>query len=236
MNSTWTVCAFVSFLVGATAASAVEAKEEPAVEAPGFEFRLIALNGRYDGIRRAAVAQQNQESRDGKPLSDVVKLAPDSQDVQGHWVDVVATAQPALESLSSVLTRRIPTGKAGSATTKFQILVVDDRHDISSADIKQADVSFDSGGRPCVSFEMTEAGATKLRLLTSEHLPTATEFYHLGIIVGGRLYTAPRIQSAIEAHGVITGNFSEEELKAVADVLNGKAARAAAKAPAQSTD
>ncbi len=64
--------------------------------------------------------------------------------------------------------------------------------------------------------------AQRFAKLTGSHLPEkATGFaYQLGIIVDGRLYSAPSIRSTISERGEITGTFTAEEVSDLADLLN----------------
>ncbi len=59
--------------------------------------------------------------------------------------------------------------------------------------------------------------------ITSEHLPDKEKLeirYQLGIILDGKLYSAPNIISTITDNGQISGNFTKEEAADLADILS----------------
>jgi len=80
----------------------------------------------------------------------------------------------------------------------------------------------DQAGNPCVAFRFNAAGARLFGRLTSLNLPNKVQdFYRkLGIILDGRLHSAPRIMTTIRSRGVITDSFTEEEADDLATLLN----------------
>jgi len=69
---------------------------------------------------------------------------------------------------------------------------------------------------PEVAFTLTDEGKVKFHQITQSNIQR-----QLAIIFDKRLLSAPRIMSPIPGgKGVISGNFSEEEAKALADCLN----------------
>lgn len=82
--------------------------------------------------------------------------------------------------------------------------------------LKSAAVSYDNLGRPQISFEMTLDGATKFAEITRNNIGK-----QLAITMDGVIQTAPRINSEIAGgQGVITGNYTAEEAKNTASLLN----------------
>ncbi|MEI6856908.1 protein translocase subunit SecD [Psychrilyobacter sp.] len=82
--------------------------------------------------------------------------------------------------------------------------------------LKSAAVSYDSLGRPQISFEMTLDGAAKFAEITRNNIGK-----QLAITMDGVIQTAPRINSEIAGgQGVITGNYTAEEAKKTASLLN----------------
>jgi len=76
----------------------------------------------------------------------------------------------------------------------------------------------------CVHFNFNTQGARRFGYLTAQNEPSGGDvkkFYrHLGIVLDGNLYSAPRIQETITGSGRISGSFSHEEAQDLADVLN----------------
>lgn len=82
--------------------------------------------------------------------------------------------------------------------------------------LKKADVSYDNLGRPQIQFEMNPDGAREFARITRENIGK-----QLAITLDGEIQTAPTINSEIPSgSGVITGNYTVEEAKATATLLN----------------
>lgn len=82
--------------------------------------------------------------------------------------------------------------------------------------LKKADVSYDNLGRPQIQFEMNQEGAIKFAEITRNNIGR-----QLAITLDGAVQTAPMINSEIPSgNGVITGNYTVEEAKATATLLN----------------
>ena len=79
--------------------------------------------------------------------------------------------------------------------------------------------------RRAIGFSLTRAGARKFGTLTREHLPEADGGfkYQLGIILDGRLLTAPAINSEIRDTGIIElgRNAPPEEVDRIMKILRG---------------
>ena len=110
-----------------------------------------------------------------------------------------------------------------------QVLVVNDPFNVTGQYLVKAAQSYDEKGRPDVTFAFNATGAALFGRLTSANLPDpAQDFYrHLGIVLDGSIYSAPRIQSAIYSHGQISGDFTQKEAQDLVDVLNAGALPAA---------
>jgi SecD/SecF fusion protein len=81
--------------------------------------------------------------------------------------------------------------------------------------VKNAYVSRDQLGSPQINFELTDFGAKRFGETTRANIN-----HRLAIILDGDLYSAPNIQSAIEAgNGQITGTYTLENAQELANVL-----------------
>ena len=84
--------------------------------------------------------------------------------------------------------------------------VLIDNNDISSAEAVEWE------GEHAVDLTFTEPGTEKLARVTGQHV---TE--RMGMVVGGRLLSAPRINAAItQGRAVIAGAFTREEARRIA--------------------
>ena len=79
------------------------------------------------------------------------------------------------------------------------VLVRLDRHNLGERDLASVRPDRDERGFPVVAITFTGAGGKKLRALTSEHLPEREGglVYRLGIVLDGRLLSAPEIHGAV---------------------------------------
>ncbi len=89
--------------------------------------------------------------------------------------------------------------------TILELLVVKDSLDVNGDYLEDASRDWDESGNLRVAFRFDSAGALLFGQLTKENLPDEVqEFYRkLGIILNGKLYSAPRIKSTIYDRGVI---------------------------------
>ena len=88
---------------------------------------------------------------------------------------------------------------------KRSVLVKLDRHNVSEKDLSRVGPERDERLKPAVRFEFSREGADKFGALTQEHLPEdgGTFKYQLGIILDGRLLSAPVINSVVRNAGII---------------------------------
>lgn len=87
---------------------------------------------------------------------------------------------------------------------------------LTGRDLVKADVSYDNLGRPQIEFELNTAGAKKFAEITRKNIGR-----QLAVTLDNETQTAPRINSEIPGgKGVITGNYTIEEAKSTATLLN----------------
>jgi preprotein translocase subunit SecD len=68
--------------------------------------------------------------------------------------------------------------------------------------------SQDAMGRRAIGLELDEAGAEKFYTLTRNHIDRA-----MAIVLDGQVLSAPSINSAIRSRAIITGKFTEREIR-----------------------
>jgi SecD/SecF fusion protein len=82
--------------------------------------------------------------------------------------------------------------------------------------ITTAKDEFDQMGHPCVSMQMNSDGARRWGQLTKQNIGKA-----IAIVLDGTVYSAPRVNGEIDGgNSQITGNFSIEDTKDLANTLN----------------
>ncbi|MCH2133247.1 MAG: protein translocase subunit SecD [Phycisphaerales bacterium] len=79
----------------------------------------------------------------------------------------------------------------------------------------------DRMGRPAVSFRLDAGGGKRMARLTGPH-----EQEPMAIVLDGKVYSAPTLQSQITNSGVITGNFSPQDIAYLTRVLDAGALEA----------
>ena len=177
------------------------------VESPGtLEFRILA------------------NRRDHKPLIERAAKAggPAVKDEKGKrlawWVPVTAGAEAAFDKDKDIATRKRKQGDRES----LEVLVVQDQFNVDWRYLKSVSPGVDSRGKPCVDFTFDARGGKLFGGLTGNNLPDeATGFARkIGIILDGRLDSAPAIRGTIRQRGVITGRFTKQEVEDLVAVLN----------------
>ena len=101
-----------------------------------------------------------------------------------------------------------------------QILVLEpkEKSNVEGKDLSSIQRAIDEMGRPSVSFNLYPEGGRRMGRFTSTH--TKSE---LGIVIDGKLHSAPVIQEPIYDSGRITGQFSDAEInELVINLQSGK--------------
>lgn len=180
---------------------------ERIVERQGtVEFRILANRRDHKALIERA------RSEDASVLRDA------DGKIQAWWVPVQAGMESSFRDSPEIASR----SKGQADREILEVLVVKDLFDVTGAYFTDAVVDWDEAGNPCVLFELDSAGARLFGRLTATNLPDPADGFHrqMGIILDGRLYSAPRIKSAIYDRGVIEGLFTDQEVEDLAAVLN----------------
>jgi SecD/SecF fusion protein len=124
--------------------------------------------------------------------------------------------------------------RTNEETGEHYVLMYTDQYNVTGEYLTRVDKQADSDGRPALGFNFNDTGATLFRNLTTEFKPDGEHHYRLGIILDGRLRSAPSLNAVISASGIITGQFTDRELSALERVLeSGKLPGALEKEPVQ---
>jgi SecD/SecF fusion protein len=177
-----------------------------------LEFRILATTrkpeyGNY--ISRAKVLPEKETEVKSEETGDRL----------GFWVPVQDVKDQERFAADPTLATREVTKPEGR---EFQVLVVDDPYDVTGEYLIRAKPGVDARFRPAVEFQFNAAGAQRFGSLTGSHQPDVqNDFYYLlGIILDGKLHSAPQIRSAIFGRGIIEGDFTEEEVVDLIGLLN----------------
>ncbi|MBY0589351.1 protein translocase subunit SecD [bacterium] len=124
--------------------------------------------------------------------------------------------------------------KKDEDTGEHYALMFLDRYNVTGEFLTRVDQQLDDNNRVALNFNFNDEGANRFRQLTTEYKPDGDYRYHLGIILDGRLRSAPTLNAVISNSGIISGNFTQAEIKALERILeSGKLPYALEKDPVQ---
>lgn len=105
---------------------------------------------------------------------------------------------------------------------RLEILVVRDAYDVTGEYLTSARRDSDNRGTICLQFNFNARGGQLFGGLTGDNLPDTNPEFHrlLAIILNDRVVSAPRINGIIRSSGIITGQFTRQEIDDLASVLN----------------
>ena len=217
--------------VDSTATAA--ASEEKTEAADGKKSLAEAIGAKKDAKadKNAAKDAQLQKMKEQNPLFSIF------QPSQGQSLSVVgyATARDTAEVdkiiYSEVAKRILPSdvkllwsAKAADFDKKGEIFELhalkvtepSGRAPLEGDVITNAKDEFDQYGHPCVSMQMNSDGARRWAQLTKQNIGRA-----VAIVLDDAVYSAPRVNGEIAGgNSQITGNFSIEDTKDLANTLN----------------
>ena len=209
---------------------AVEATEEVADTAKTPVKGLAdALKG--NDVVDAATPVADEQMRKTHPLASVLQFA------QGHAGSVVGyanwrdTAEVNRCIASAVAKEVLPSDMklywgvkaigSGDMADVFELYAIkvterSGRAPLEGDVVTQAKDDYEQNGRPCVSMTMNSDGARRWAALTKKNQKRC-----IAIVLDGYVYSAPTVQNEITG-GVsqITGNFTLEDTRDLANVLN----------------
>ena len=168
-----------------------------------LEFRILA-NDR-DDAPAIELARKNPLAKDviqdGKPIA--------------RWVGI---DKKHITSTEGMETR---TNEAGEK----EVLVRIDPYNVTGGYLAHAATGHDEFGQLAVDFSFKSDGAILFGELTDQNRPDPTTGFRrrLGIVLDGRLFSAPELRSAITSRGQITGGqsgFKLEEVQFLVEILN----------------
>ena len=217
--------------VDSTATAA--ASEEKTEAAEGKKSLAEAIGAKKDAKadKNAAKDAQLQKMKEQNPLFSIF------QPSQGQSLSVVgyATARDTAEVdkiiYSEIAKRILPSdvkllwsAKAADFDKKGEIFELhalkvtepSGRAPLEGDVITNAKDEFDQYGHPCVSMQMNSDGARRWAQLTKQNIGRA-----VAIVLDDAVYSAPRVNGEIAGgNSQITGNFSIEDTKDLANTLN----------------
>lgn len=163
----------------------------------------------------------------------VTELADGEREVRARWVpaferEVNGKIVPKELDRHDAVSRDVEylrevNGKNEKYKTKEYLVIVGKPHEqVTGKYLKSANPGIDRNtGRQIVEFRFDARGAFLFGQLTSKHQPQGgRDKYGLGIVLDGKIYSAPNINAVITDSGVIEGDFTLDEVRELSGVLN----------------
>ena len=175
-----------------------------------LEFRILANQRDHGDLIEKAGKMEGITLRD-----------PETGERLAWWVEVIEEEKEDLqrsEQVSELVSRDRQLGDR--KWTEF--LVVDDPFNVTGKYLTRADSGVDEGGWK-VLFTFNHRGGRLFGALTARNLPDKTQDFnrHLGIVLDGKLQSAPTIQETITRRGQISGrSFTSQDVEDLVAVLN----------------
>jgi serine/threonine protein kinase/Flp pilus assembly protein TadD len=133
------------------------------------------------------------------------------------WVPVRGSLDKECYVPGATVNRRLET----TEKVKFdEVLVVADPYNITGEYLTRIEVGANQND-PCINFEFNETGGKLFAKLTGEHLPDVAtgKRCRLGVILDDEICATPYVNAAISGCGTITGAFTAEEARDLADAI-----------------
>ena len=174
-----------------------------------LEFRIVA-----DRRKDRALIERGESA----PLS-TKEFRDSDNELVGRWVLVQLGQEKSFQGDPDIAARGVKRGEL----SRLEVLMVQDNQNVTGQYLTRAERDTDpKTGRACVGFAFNGTGAQLFGKLTGDNLPDPLLNMQrkLGIILDDELYSAPNIQSTISDRGIITGSFSEQDVKDQVNILN----------------
>lgn len=184
-----------------------DALKEKLENTGSLSFQILADPADHQGLIQRAKDQRRRNVR---------RITDESGTVIAEWVPIYVN--PRTDELA---VQRVPEGNMIEVDGRTEVLlIVEPEADQINTDNMDSYLTTDERGRWAVGFRFNTENAYRFGRLTGAHLPRPGVIeYQLGIVLDGELYSAPGIKSRIEGRGIISGDFSQQEVEELITVL-----------------
>ena len=196
----------VEIIIPEVEAAEIDYLKQMITTAGALKFRIMAQRS-TDDLRLFDLAEKSIEI----PSRQIL----DGDQLLGEWVWLGIDKNASTNSDPIYLVNVNPQeNMTRTIQGREQILMQITTFNVEGKDLESATPDYDEVGRPSVSFTMTGPGAAKFGGLTSTNRNR-----RLGIVLDEELLSAPSINDTITNRGIITGNFSQQDVDVLAGVL-----------------
>jgi SecD/SecF fusion protein len=181
-----------------------------------LDFRIAVQQGKTEGLDVSDLRAQLAEVGPDNTDSSVVAWFPINNVKQ--WVDTPAQLATLLSDPQTFFTSRLLEAAQYDGEV-YLLLYTDDSRSMTHKhgnkwSVTSAYQSADEFGRPSIAFRLDGAGGSKMGRMTGPHVNEP-----MAIVLDGQVYTAPNLNSQINAQGQIYGSFSQDEIEYLLRVL-----------------
>jgi SecD/SecF fusion protein len=99
------------------------------------------------------------------------------------------------------------------------LMATDDGCDVNGSHLGTVSRGYDEVMNPCIHFNLKGVGVGKFSDLSGNNAPEGQFHRQLGIVLDNELLSAPNIQERITGQGRITGQFTQEEVDFLVNIL-----------------
>jgi len=171
-----------------------------------LEFRILANT--HDNKELIEIAN-------GEPNQNVIL---DSEGNREAWWEPIWEDQEKKVISKDIAVRERTVGKKKVA----EVLVLQDNYNVTGDYLDHAGPGQDPSGGLAVSFVFNSQGGKLFGMLSGDNKPDEVTGFQrrLGIILDGKIYSAPGLKGQIFDQGIIEGTFTKQEVEQQVDVLN----------------
>jgi hypothetical protein len=140
--------------------------------------------------------------------------------VRGAWLPLAKPDSSDAAYLKQVVNPEVIRERDVDGRTRLELLVAyDPECRVTGEHLSSATASIDQAGAPALAFVVRADEVWRMSSMTAQLRPAGNLTRQLAIIWNGAILSAPTVQSQINAHGQITGNFTQGEVKEMAALL-----------------
>ncbi len=182
-------------------------------EAGTLEFEILATNGYAEHkrlIQRARTLPDNQDTLlDGKtPIA--------------RWVEQQPGANIGVGGGSTLAAEQREITRDNKKILQWLLALTPEEGRVTGDLLVRATPQIDSRtAEPSVGFLFDSRGALRFLELTTKYRPLKDESkFRLAVVLNGMIQSAPQLLQPIGSQGQITGNFTQQEVQSLVDILN----------------
>ncbi len=177
-----------------------------------LEFAIVATPRKHQTIIDKALSSP----------SAIVRNRKGEVEARWHPIKPLPDGQPDLSFSNdpNVVTRQIE-GEPKGVEELLIVVDTDESKHVTGQYLRSASPELDENGSPAVGFLFNSDGARLFRRLTRTYSPLEDGFrYQLAILLDDMVQSAPAVNQEIGARGIIQGNFTQDEVQNLVNVLN----------------